>query len=94
MYRLKFYFGDGTIEFGGRVPSPEKLYYNFDGLMDWDEYYELYDKKLTPHQLLEMAMELYKYLDKEYSRIEIVNDETGEVVDYIDEREVKNNGKK
>lgn len=89
MYRFKYYYKDGTTKLSGGGQRPEMMFYDFDGLMDWDEYESLSEKNLTTHEILELAMQLYKGFLKDFYRIEIVNDETNEVVDYIDEREEK-----
>ena len=47
---------------------------------------------MTTSEILKMAMKVYKGFLPDYYRIEIINDESGEIVDYIDEREVKKNG--
>lgn len=93
MYRFKFYFKDGTTQLsGGRGTRPTTLYNDFDGLMDWDEFDSLNEEDMTTHKILEIAMEVYKGFYPEYYRIEIINDENNDVVDYIDEKEVKQNG--
>ncbi len=95
MYRYKYYYKDGTNELSGcGGQRPEMMFYDFDGLMDWDEYESLQEKKLTTHEILEMAMEVYKGFLKDFYRIEIVNDETNEVVDYIDDSEAIVDNKK
>lgn len=87
-YRFKIYFTDGTIELtGGRGKTPTSLYNDFDGLMDWDEFDSLEEKDMTTQRVLDMAFELYKRLyNKEYYRIEIINDKTEEVIDFIDKK--------
>ena len=40
-----------------------------------------------------MAMEVYRDFLKDFYRIEIINDETNEVIDCIDQRMVRKNGK-
>ena len=86
MYRFKFYYEDGTSEYvGGRGKDPTLLYNDFDGLLGWDEFSNLSNKNLTTKEILNMAKSLYKdFLKQKYNRIEIVNDETNEIVDYID----------
>lgn len=85
VYAFKFYFEDDTTLIGSaRFEKPEQLYDDFDGLLDWDEYESLSEKNLTTHEILEMAMNLYDYLEKPYYRIEIINTDTNEIVDYID----------
>jgi hypothetical protein len=54
--------------------------------MDWDEYYKLYDLNLNTKEVLKLAFKVYKNLyKKEYYRIEIINDKTNEIIDYIEE---------
>lgn len=56
--------------------------------MDWDEYYELYDKNLTTKEVLKLALKYYEdYFKKDFKRIEIINDETNKVIDYIEKSE-------
>lgn len=85
-YRFKIYFKDGTFDLSGmRGKDPEGLYNDFDGLMDWDEFYKLNKNNMTIKKTLKLAFEVYKNLyDKEYYRIEIINDETDEIIDYIE----------
>ena len=86
-YRFKIYFKDGTSKIGGaKSDTAEGLYFDFDGLMDWDEYYKLYDLNLNTKEVLKLAFKVYKNLyKKEYYRIEIINDKTNEIIDYIEE---------
>lgn len=85
-YCFKVYFNDGTKEFGwAKGDTPTCLYNDFDGLMDWWDFDNLTEENMTTKKELELAFEVYKNLfDKEYNRIEIINLETNEVVDYID----------
>lgn len=86
MYRFKFYFKDGSTKIGSCWSRTSTgLFHDFDGLMDWDEYDSLSEKGMTTKKELKTAMECYKKLyKKEYYRIEIINDETNEVIDFID----------
>jgi hypothetical protein len=86
-YRFKIYFKDGTTDFcGGKGKTPTCLYNDFDGLMDWDEFNNLNEKDMTTKKELELAFKVYKNLyKKEYYRIEIINDKTNEIIDYIEE---------
>lgn len=90
-YRFKIYFNDGTVVLGGaRSKNAEGLYFDFDGLMDWDDYYKLDEMNLSTKEVLELAFKVYKNLyKKEYYRIEIINDKTNEVVDYIQDENFK-----
>ena len=88
MFRFKYYYKDGKTEISGaRSKTPEGLYNDFDGLMDWDEFDNLSEKDMTTHKVLEMAMKNYKGFLPDFYRIEIINDETNEIIDYIDNRE-------
>ena len=90
MYRFKYYYKDGTSDYSdGHGKTPELMYNDFDGLMDWDEFDSLCEKNLTTHEILELAIKVYKGFLPDYYRIEIVNTDTNEVVDYIDLKEVK-----
>lgn len=86
MYQFKFYYKDGSISQTNLFcKKAEDLYNEFDGLMKWEDFYALSDKKLTTHEILETGFELFKkQKKKEYFRLEIVNDETNEVVDFIE----------
>ncbi len=87
-YRYRYFYKDGTDEISecwGKTPT--SMYNNFDGLMDWDEFNSLSEKNLTTKDILKLAMKVYKGFLKDFYRIEIINDETNEIVDYIDERE-------
>ena len=88
-YRFKIYFKDGTSKIGGaKSNTAEGLYFDFDGLMNWDDYYKLDDMNLSTGEVLKLAFEVYKNLyKKEYYRIEIINDVTNEIIDYIEESE-------
>lgn len=92
MYRFKFYFKDGTSKksdcYGIR---PTILFCDFDGLIDWDEYDKLEEKDMTTDKILKMALKAYENLYPNIYRIEIINDDTEDIIDYIDTREVKNN---
>lgn len=88
MYRYRFYFKDGTSEISNcKAKNPTSLFYDFDGLMDYDEYYSLTSENTNIKRTLELAFECYKKLyEKEYYRIEIINDETLEIIDFIEEK--------
>ncbi len=87
-YRFKYYFKDGSTEISGsRAAKPEYLYNDFDGFLDWDEFYELCEKDLTTKDILKMAFEIYKDYKKEFYKIEIIEEPTGRVVDCLEEIE-------
>ena len=71
------------------VKKPEDLWFDFDGLVDFEEYDKIRNMKLSIHEVLEKAFDLYKKIYKDYYKIEIIDDSTNEVVDYIEESEVR-----
>ena len=86
MFRFKFYFKDGTTKLSdGGGKRPTLLFNDFDGLMDWDEFDNLTETDMTTHKILEMAMKNYKGFLPDFYKIEIVNDETNEIIDSIEE---------
>ena len=90
VYRFKYYFCDGKTKTSSIATSkPEELYNDFDGLMDWDEYYDLGKKNLSTHDVLKLASEVYKGFIPKFYKIEIINDKTKEVIDYIEVKEAK-----
>lgn len=90
MYRFKFYYKDGTNGLrGGRAVRPTALYNDFDGLIDWEEYENLSEKDMTTKKILELAVRAYKKLIPAFNRIEIIDDTSNKVIDYIDVKEKK-----
>lgn len=90
MYRFKYYYKNGESSLsGGHAVRPTALYNDFDGLLDWEEYETLSEKDMTTKKVLELAVRAYTGFIPEFYRIEIVNTDTNEVVDYIDLKEVK-----
>ncbi len=90
VYRFKYYFCDGKTKTSSIATSkPEELYNDFDGLMDWDEYYDLSKKNLSTHDVLKLAGKVYKGFIPKFYKIEIINDKTKEVIDYIEVKEAK-----
>ena len=90
VYRFKYYFCDGKTKTSSIATSkPEELYNDFDGLMDWDEYYDLGKKNLSTHDVLKLAGKVYKGFIPKFYKIEIINDKTKEVIDYIEVKEAK-----
>ena len=90
VYRFKYYFYDGKTKTSSIATSkPEELYNDFDGLMDWDEYYDLGKKNLSTHDVLKLAGKVYKGFIPKFYKIEIINDKTKEVIDYIEINETK-----
>ena len=90
MYRFKFYYNDGTSGLsGGYAMRPTALYFEFDGLLDLDEFNNLSEKNMTTKKLLKLAVRAYKDFEPDFYRIEIINDKTNEIVDYIELKKVK-----
>lgn len=88
-YRFKFYYNDGTNGLsGGYATSPTALYNDFDGLLDWDEFDSFDERKVTTKEILETAVRAYKGFLPDFYKIEIINDKTDEIVDYIDVKEI------
>ena len=84
-YTFKFYYKDKTERVvSARARSPEDLYNDFDGLLDWNEYENLFNKKLSTKDILLWASKAYKSHSKDFYRIEIVNINTKEIVDFIE----------
>ena len=89
-YRFKFYYNDGTSSLsGGYAVYPTALYNDFDGLLDWDEFDNLSEENITTKKILELAVRAYKDFEPDFHRIEIINDKTNEIIDYIDVKNVK-----
>lgn len=85
-YKFKYFYKDGTNEISSACGNnPLLLFNDFDGLMDWEEFDKLTEKNMTTKKILKMAMKVYKGFLKDYYRIEIINDDTKEVIDYIEE---------
>ena len=83
-YRFKFYYNDGTTGLsGGYSTYPAALYNDFDGLLDWEEFNSLSEKNMTTKKILELAVRAYKGFEPDFYRIEIINDKTNEIIDYI-----------
>ncbi len=87
-YRFKYYYKDGSTEISsGYATKPEYLYNDFDGFMDWNDFYDLSEKNLTTKDILKMTFEIYKdYRDykKEFYRVEIIEEPTGRVIDSLE----------
>lgn|SRR5574344_1702060 len=81
VYHFKFYYEDGKEHISTvACANPEDLYIDFDGFLDWDDYYDLKNKNLSTGDILHMAIKFYKNA----KRIEIINVKTNEIVDYIE----------
>ncbi len=84
MYRFKFYFNNGTTKLSdAKSNSPNKLLNNIKGEVDWDAYNNLYKKKMNTKEVLNAALSIYKGFINDFYRIEIVNDETNEAIDFV-----------
>lgn len=90
IYRFKYYYNNGTNDTSSMAtPTPEDLWSDFDGLIDWDEYDNFFGRNVTTREVLETAVRAYKDFLPDFYRIEIINDKTKEVVDYIDLEEIR-----
>ena len=88
-YKFKKYYKDGTIELnGGRASKPEYLYGEFDGMVTWEEYDNIAKSNLTTKELLKIALKVFNKTSKIIKRIEIVNIETNEIIEYIENNEI------
>lgn len=58
-------------------------------MLDWDEFDNLSEKNITTKKILELAVRAYKDFEPDFHRIEIINDKTNEIIDYIDANNVK-----
>lgn len=84
-YKFKKYYEDGTIECnGGRASKPEYLYADFDGMVAWEEYDNIATSNLSIKELLKISLKLFSKNSKRIKRVEIVNIENNEIVDYIE----------
>lgn len=89
MYRFKFYYKDGTEEVSNfAMENAEDLYIDFDGLIDWNEYYSFDELKPDISELLEVARRAYTGFYKDFYRIEIIDDLNNKVIGFINEDEV------
>lgn len=84
VYTFKFCYKNGKTDIcGGRASKPEYLCYDFDGQLSWKEYDKFVDSHPSVKEILINAKEINK--DKaELSRIEIINVETNETVDFVE----------
>lgn len=91
MYRYKLFLRDGNIKIlSAKSKTPKGLVYDLDGLIDWDVYESLNDKKMTTKEVLKLAFKGYKFYYNNYYRMEIINDETNAVIDFIEEKDDMN----
>ena len=51
--------------------------------MDLKEYEKLIEEKTSTKEILQIALKIFNKNNK-YSRIEIINEETGEIIDFIE----------
>ena len=85
-YAFRVYYIDGTNKvLSSRAVRPEELYNDFDMLMPFEEYEKLHSQNLQVGEILVMASKLYKnFLQKDFNRLEIINVDTNDVIDFID----------
>ncbi len=88
VYQFKRYYKDGTVELaGGKASKPEYLYGDLDGVVSWEEYDKISTSNLTTQELLKIAISGFNKFSKPTNpiiRMEIVNIETDEVIDFIE----------
>ena len=85
-YSFKIYLNNNTSKvLGGKANTPENLKYDFDGMISWEEYDKVCKMNLTSKEVLSYAKKFYneKY-SNQIVKIEIVNIETNEIVDFIE----------
>ena len=88
MYQFKYYIKNGDIKFSQmKTPKPYLLSDDLDGLVEWDIFDSLHDATTTTKQLLEVALPAYKKIMPYLQKIEIIDTDTAEVVDSIEEKE-------
>ena len=88
-YAFRFCYKDGSAKDHAVNGKIETMFYDFDGLLDWEEYDSLPSKNLTAKDILKMAFNLYRKSYGNYIRVEIIRIATNEIIDYIDEDEMK-----
>ena len=90
-YSFAFVYKDGKVEpFGGKSASPESVKYDFECQVEWEEYDEIVDSNISPKEILELAIKIYKANSfyqtemREASRLAIYNNDTKEIVESIE----------
>ena len=63
--------------------NPSSLIHSFESIMDLKEYEKLIEEKTSTKEILQIALRIFNKNNK-YSRIEIINEETGEIIDFIE----------
>lgn len=85
VYSFKIFYNNGENRvLGGRASKPEFLYGEFDGMVSWEEYDKIAASKMTVKELLACASKVFKNTFKNINRIEIINIENNEIIDFID----------
>ena len=88
-FKFKKYYKDGTIKLnGGSASKPEYLYGELDGMVSWEEYDKISTSNLSTDKLLKIALKGFNKASNPIKRIEIVNIETNEVLDFIVNKEI------
>lgn len=83
-YQFKFYLKDGTVKLSNTyAENPLSLIHAFEEVLDKKTYDKIIKENYSIHQILELAMKIYNK-NQEYTRIEIINNQTHEVIDFIE----------
>ena len=89
LYKFKRYYKDGTVELsGGKASKPEYLYGDLDGVVSWEEYDKIATSNLSTAELLKIAIKGFNRFSNSLNpivRMEIVNIDTDEVIDFVEE---------
>ena len=84
-YTFKYFYKNGKVEVSkARASTPENLRYDFDGQLSEAEYDKFVDSPRSTKEILAMAKKVHKKTLPALSRIEIINAETNETIDFIE----------
>ena len=84
VYCFKFYNKKGQTKLSSiHAVNPSSLIHSFESIMDLKEYEKLIEEKTSTKEILQIALKIFNKNNK-YSRIEIINEETGEIIDFIE----------
>ena len=84
LLNFKFYNKKGQTKLSSiHAVNPSSLIHSFESIMDLKEYEKLIEEKTSTKEILQIALKIFNKNNK-YSRIEIINEETGEIIDFIE----------